>query len=60
MSATGSAQISSSFIVARKPLMLGRDLAGAVLKLPRRIGENGAELLPPRRSEQVDRGFGEG
>jgi hypothetical protein len=39
--------------------MLRRDLASPVLKLPRWIRENGAELLPPRRSEQVDCGFGE-
>lgn len=43
----------------RQPLVLGRDLAGAVLKLSRRIGENGAEPLPSRPSEQVDCGFGE-
>jgi hypothetical protein len=40
--------------------MLRRDLAGAVLKLPRRIGENGAEALTPRRGEQLDRGFRNG
>jgi hypothetical protein len=39
--------------------MLRRDLARAILKLPRRIGEDRPELLPPRRSEQADCGFGE-
>lgn len=36
--------------------MLGRDLAGAILELPRRIGEDCAEALPARRSEEVDGG----
>lgn len=42
-----------------EPLMLRRDLAREVLKLPRRIGEDRPELLPRRRSEQVDCGLGE-
>ncbi len=36
--------------------MLGRDLAGAVLKLPRRIGEDRAEALASRGGEEVDGG----
>ena len=39
--------------------MLGRDLAGAILELPRRVGEDRAEALPARRSEEVDGGVGE-
>ena len=39
----------------------GRGLAGAVLELPRRIGEDGAETLAARGGEQVDvRGEGGG
>lgn len=37
--------------VAVGPLMLRRDLAGAVLELPRRIGENGPEPLPTRGAD---------
>ena len=44
--------------VAVEPFVLGRDLAGAVLKLPRRVGENRAELLAPGAGEEVNTGFG--
>jgi hypothetical protein len=33
--------------------VLRRDLAGAVLKLPRRVGEDGAEPLPARVNQEV-------
>lgn len=39
--------------------MLGRDLAGAVLKLSRRIGEDRAEFAAACRCEEVDCAFGE-
>jgi hypothetical protein len=54
--------ISSSRIVPQRESRLcsGRDLAGAVLELPRRIGEDRAELPIPRLSEQVNRGGGKG
>lgn len=39
--------------VAIEPLMLGRDLSGAILKLPWRIGENGAEFLALRCADEV-------
>jgi len=35
-------------------LVLSRDLAGAVLELPRPAGEDRAGLLPVRRGEEVD------
>jgi hypothetical protein len=38
--------------------VLGRHLAGAVLELPRRIGEDGVELLPTDASEQGGAGLG--
>ena len=34
--------------------MLGRDLAGAVLELPRRIGEDRAEAFATGRSKKVN------
>lgn len=40
--------------IAVKPLVLGRNIAGAVLELPRRIGEDRAEPLAARGGEQVD------
>ena len=42
--------------ISVKALVLGCDLAGAVLELPRRIGEDSPELLAPRRGEQVSVG----
>jgi hypothetical protein len=36
--------------------MLGRDLAGAILKLPRWIGKDRPEPLPASAGEQVDCG----
>ena len=39
--------------VARQPLVLGRDLAGAVGELPRRVGKQGGEAAGADKSEQV-------
>lgn len=40
---------------------VGRDLAGAVLELPRRIGEDRPEPPPPRGADQIEmRGEGWG
>ena len=40
-------------LVARKPLVLGRDLPGLVGELPRRIGKDGAEAAFADELEQV-------
>ena len=34
--------------------MLGRNLAGPVLELPRRIGKDRPELPPPRRADEIE------
>lgn len=40
--------------VTVEALVLGRDLAGAILELPRRIGQDRAKPLPPRAGEEID------
>ena len=44
--------------VPQQPAMLGRDLAGAVLEPPRRIGEDRLEPTAGREHQQVFRGCG--